>query len=200
MSFLVTFNGQFVPLSSQPVSGVITPVRSVLNMDEVHEFRETLEEATHETPPNKPQKKLEIYKVAEKKFEAERKHLHAKDIMSSPVKLILQSAPAVEAKAMLVKYRFCHLPVVNEQNIIIGMITDRELIGPLENKSCADIMTKKVIVCEDHATINEIAIILLKERINALPIINYKHELVGIITHSDILKFVIETTMFLGRG
>jgi CBS domain-containing protein len=32
---------------------------------------------------------------------------------------------------------------------------------------------------------------MLDERINALPIVNFKHELAGIITMSDILKYVM---------
>lgn len=201
MSFLVAYNGQFAPLTTPRVAGdSIPPVSSISHSGEVHEFKEILENISHEEHHKKPNQKLEIYKIAEKKFEAEKKHLHARDIMSSPVRLILQGAPASEAKAMLEKYGFRHLPVANENNVIVGMITDREVYGGIENKTCAEIMIQKVIVCEEHATVNEIAINLLRERINALPIVNRKFELVGIITHSDILKFVIETTMFLNRA
>lgn len=197
----MAYNGQFSPLISPRVSGGgVAPINSLTSLGVVHEFKDILENTTPEEHHAKPQKKLDIYKIADKKFEQQRKRLHAKDVMSSPVKLILQNAPAVEAKELMAKYGFRHLPVVNAENIIVGMISDRELIGETENKTCAEIMTQNVIVCEEHASINEIAITLLKERINALPILNHKHEMVGIITHSDILKFVIETTAFLGRG
>jgi acetoin utilization protein AcuB len=200
MSFLIAFNGQFAPLAPSPVSTGITPVRPLTSLTEVHEFREVLEDATHQDHPKKPNPKLEIYKVAEKKFEEQRKRLYAKDIMSFPVKYISHISPAHEAQAMLDKFRFRHLPVVNDNLTIIGMIADRELVGTLGNKSCAEVMVNKVVVCDEHASIHEIAMILLKEKINALPIINHKHELIGIITLSDILKFVIESTMFLNRG
>ncbi len=200
MSFLIASQGTFAPLIATPVSGGITPVRPLSGLEHVHEFKEVLEESEHVEQHKSPLQKLDIYKVAEKKFEEQRKRLYAKDIMSSPVKLITQEAPAIEARAMLKKFGFRHLPVMSEKNVIVGMISDRELIGSLENKTCAQIMIDKVIVCDEHASINEIAIILLKEKINALPIINYKHELIGIISLSDILQFVIESTMFLGRG
>ena len=61
-------------------------------------------------------------------------------------------------------------------------------------------MIQKVIVCEEMTSINEISIILLREKINALPIINYKKEIAGIISLSDILKFVIETTNLLTKA
>jgi CBS domain-containing protein len=59
-------------------------------------------------------------------------------------------------------------------------------------------MIPKVLVGLHNARIQEIAHIMLQEKINALPIINEKHQLVGIITQSDILKFVIESDDFLG--
>src|SRR3989344_1401394 len=111
--------------------------------------------------------------------------------MTYPVIVISQNSSAFEAQTLLNKYRFRHLPVVDDKGTIVGMISDRELVGKFENKSCKDIMTNKVIVCEEHASVNEIAIILLKEKINALPIINHNRELTGIITLSNILQYVI---------
>ena len=200
MSFLIASNGQFAPLIPSPLSTGISPVRPLTSLSEVHEFKEVFEDSTPNDHPKKPNPKLEIYKIAEKKFEEQRKRLYAKDIMSFPVKLIPQTASAFEAQTMLNKFGFRHLPVVNDNQTIIGMISDRELSGVLGNKSCAEIMVNKVVVCDEHASINEIAIIFLKQKINALPIINNKHELMGIITLSDILKFVVESTNFFGRG
>ena len=168
MSFLIASNGQFAPLIASPFSTKIASVRPLTSPGEVHEFKEFLEDATHNDHPKKPNPKLEIYKIAEKKFEEQRRRLHAKDIMSFPVKLISQTASAFEAQTMLNKFGFRHLPVVNDNQTIIGMISDRELSGILGNKSCAEIMVTQVVVCDEHASINEIAIIFLKQKIRDL--------------------------------
>lgn len=198
MSFLIVNNGQFAPLITSSVSERGVPaISSLTGLNQVNEFRNTLAESTENDHLKKSLQRLEVYKVAEKKFEKQRKRFYAKDIMSSPVKLISHHALAIDARAILSKCGFRHLPVVNEQQLIIGMISDGQLVGNLENKTCADIMLKTIIVCEEQASINEIAIILLREKINALPIINSQREIMGIITLSDILKFVIDSTMFL---
>ena len=201
MSFLVVFNGQFSPLV-HPTNNTGRPIPIVQPLDnpgQIEEFDEVLKDFKEETP-KKALKKLEIYEQASKKFEEDKKRYYAKDIMSSPVQLISKDAPATEAEILFKHKGFRHLPVVNDLNVIEGMISYFELSGDLEAKSCKDIMAQKVIVCEEHTSINEISIILLKEKLNALPIINHKKELVGIITLSDILKYVIESTSFLGRG
>jgi len=203
MSFLVVFNGQFSPLvhpTSSAVRTGIPPVNSLSKLNEVDEFKELLEEVKQNEGLKKSYQKLEVYKQATKTFEEQRKRHHAKDIMTYPVIVISQNSSVFEAQTLLNKYRFRHLPVVDDKGMIVGMISDRELAGKFENKSCKDIMTNKIIVCEEHASVNEIAIILLKERINALPIINHKRELTGIITLSNILQFVIASTAFLGKA
>jgi CBS-domain-containing membrane protein len=201
MSFLVVFNGQFSPLVHPTnTSGRTIPiVQPSDNPEQIEEFEEVLRDFKDEAP-KKALKKLEIYEQTSKKFEEDKKRFYAKDIMSSPVQLISKESPATEAEKLLKHKGFRHLPVVNDLNVIEGMISYFELSEILEGKSCKDIMAQKVIVCEEHTSINEIAIILLKEKLNALPIINHKKELVGIITLSDILKYVIESTSFLGRG
>lgn len=202
MSFLVAYNGQFSPLvqSLNSHRESIRAVPSPSNADEVLEFEKDLEEAIQEEKTKRPHQKIDIYKKTSEKFEQERKRLYARDIMSFPVKIIAQDTSAFEARKMIEQHSFRHLPVINEFSVITGMISSFEVSGDLSEKKCSDVMLHKVIVCEEQTSIHEIAIILLKEKINALPIINHKKELVGIITLSDILKYVIESTPFLGRG
>ena len=204
MSFLVSYNGQFSPLVTpvdQSAKNLIHPVNSIKHIAPDHEFKEVLEEIHHLPEAHKePQKKLGAYKQGANSFEESKKRFYAKDIMTFPVKVIQESAATSSAKELMAKFGFRHLPVINHNYIITGLITDRELTAGTENNSCSEIMLKRVIVADEHASINEIAIIFLREKINALPIVDSKREIVGIITHSDILKYVIETSPFLEKA
>lgn len=200
MSFLIAINGQFSPLTSEKTFSGVPPVTAINRTADAAEFKNVLQKESNLPESAPPQHKLNIYQKNAKAFEQQKKRDHARDIMSSPVKSLPAGAPAAEAQALLQTNGFRHLPIVDQGNIIVGMISDREVSGDLKNKTCRDIMIKKVIVCEEIASINEIAIILLREKINALPIINHKHELTGIITLSDILDYVIKSTPFLNRA
>jgi len=164
-----------------------------------HEFKDILH-SLKDDPQHRPHPKVEAYQRHAKSYEQEKKREHAKDILSSPVRVIFENAQASEAAELMHKFGFRHLPVINEQHGIVGMITDRELVSAVENKLCSDLMIRKVIVSDELTSINEIAIKLLNEKLNALPIINRKNELTGIITHSDILSYVIKSTAFLSSG
>ncbi len=203
MSFLVAINGQFSPIG-HPVDKVPLGVPSVNSIypstdNGVREFKDVLH-SLKDGPHPKPIPKVEAYQKHAKSYEQEKKREHAKDIMSSPVKVISESTLASEAIEIMHKFGFRHLPVVNEQNGLVGMISDRELMNAGENKRCSDIMILRVIVSDELTSINEIAITLLNEKINALPIINRKNELTGIITFTDILGYVVKSTAFLSSG
>ncbi len=51
-----------------------------------------------------------------------------------------------------------------------------------------DIMTKKVKTITPQTPVNEIAEIMLKEKINRLPVVNSENKLIGIVTRADIVK------------
>lgn len=201
MSFLIAVNGQFSPLNLnvERVSNSVSAVDSISPTSAAREFKDILNASEVETSP-RTHTKIGAYQQHSKSFHQDKKREHARDIMASPVKVIHENALGIKALEMMEKFRFRHLPVVNSNNIIIGMISDRELLGPVENKICREIMVQKVIVSDELTSINEIAITFLNERINALPIINRKNEVSGIITLTDILGYVIRSTSFLSSG
>lgn len=199
MSFLVAFNGQFSPHFVEVVSPGVATVSAIRPAQGVAEFKNILHQFEEGNAP-RTHSQVQVYQKHTESFKQQKKREHAKDIMTSPVKVIFEKATAFEAKKLMEKLEFRHLPVVNEFNTIVGMISDREFIGIKEAVLSHEIMIQKILVCEEHTSINEIAIMLLKEKINALPIVNRKREVSGIITLTDILNYVVKSTNFLGNG
>jgi len=93
-----------------------------------------------------------------------------------------------EAKALMAEYKISGLPVVDKNNYLIGIITNRDVKYQqnLEVK-VEEIMTKENLITSDKTTNLETAKeILLKNRIEKLPIVDKKNKLVGLITIKDI--------------
>lgn len=93
-----------------------------------------------------------------------------------------------EAKALMAEYKISGLPVVDKNNYLIGIITNRDVKYQqnLEAK-VEEIMTKENLITSDKTTNLETAKeILLKNRIEKLPIVDKKNKLVGLITIKDI--------------
>lgn len=203
MSFLIAINGTFSPYVSSIdhyPGQTIHPVVSVESVSPSHpqDFSEVLKEAGQGASKVRP--KIEAYQKSKKEFDRQRKREYAHDIMTAPVHMIQEHMKASEAEAVFRKFGHRHMPVINSAGTVLGMASDRDLFNQKEHTLCIDVMSKKVIVADEHASINELAIIFLQEKLNAIPIINRKHETVGIVTLSDILKYVILNTGFLGKG
>ena len=93
-----------------------------------------------------------------------------------------------EAKALMAEYKISGLPVVDKNNTLIGIITNRD-VKYQENLEVKveEIMTKNNLITSDKTTNLETAKeILLKNRIEKLPIVDKKNKLVGLITIKDI--------------
>ena len=93
-----------------------------------------------------------------------------------------------EAKELMAKYKISGLPVVDTDNKLIGIITNRD-VKYQENLSAKveELMTKENLITSDKSTTLEQAKeILLKNRIEKLPIVDAENHLVGLITIKDI--------------
>jgi|GEM_PF-317856 len=200
MSFLISFNGQFSPYvhpTQDPWQGKVTPVQPLEQMDTTAVDHHAPDTKTMHHPPSQ---QIKSYQQAVKSFEQTKKRVYARDIMSSPVHSVKKIAQVSEAIAIMKKFGFRHLPVFDGNESLVGLLSDRELLSAKPHSTCEDLMVSKVVVGLQQARVQEIAHIMLQEKINALPIINDQHVVVGIITQSDILKFVIGSEAFSSLG
>ncbi len=95
-----------------------------------------------------------------------------------------------DALDLMSKYRIAGIPVVDGANKLVGIITNRDLrFEPNREMAVADLMvTDRLIVAPVGTTLEEAEIILQKNRIEKLPVVDEKGILRGLITFKDIQK------------
>jgi acetoin utilization protein AcuB len=96
---------------------------------------------------------------------------------------------------------FRHLPVVDDGKLI-GIITDRDLrqhLGHLERTKVNAATTENAVTVGPRTTLEEAAKLLLKHKINGLPVVD-GGRLTGMITTSDILKAFLDAMGALEEG
>jgi len=93
-----------------------------------------------------------------------------------------------EAEDILSRYKISGLPVVKQDDTLVGIITNRDLkYRVLDKTPVADIMTKENLITAPVGTDLETAKqILLDNRIEKLPIVDENYKLRGLITIKDI--------------
>ena len=125
--------------------------------------------------------------IAEQAVQVNRVKRSENGMIADPVTLSKDHTLA-EAKEMMQEYKISGLPVVDNNNKLIGIITNRD-VKYQENLSAKveELMTKENLVTSDKSTTLEQAkAILLKNRIEKLPIVDAENHLVGLITIKDI--------------
>lgn len=93
-----------------------------------------------------------------------------------------------EAKELMQNYKISGLPVVDQENKLIGIITNRD-VKYQENLDVKveALMTKDNLITSDkNTTLEDAKKILLENRVEKLPIVDDAFKLVGLITIKDI--------------
>ncbi len=81
------------------------------------------------------------------------------------------------------------IPVVDGDMKLIGIVTNRDLRFQTDmHLPIADVMTKENLVTTTNPNLQEAAEILLRHKIEKLPVVDAQNRLVGLITYRDITK------------
>ncbi|MDW9379727.1 IMP dehydrogenase [Chryseobacterium sp. JV558] len=125
--------------------------------------------------------------IAEQAAQVNRVKRSENGMISDPVTLSKDHILG-EAKSLMSKYKISGLPVVDHDNVLIGIITNRD-VKYQENldMKVEEIMTKENLITSDKDTnLEKAKEILLKNRVEKLPIVDKDNKLVGLITIKDI--------------
>jgi len=108
-------------------------------------------------------------------------------MIANPIVLTTDSTLR-DCEALLHKYRISGLPVVDGENHLVGIITNRDLkYLKIDDTNVCDVMTKDGLITAHMGTsLNDARDILWKHRIEKLPIVDDENHLVGLITSKDI--------------
>ncbi|GEL09002.1 tRNA nucleotidyltransferase (CCA-adding enzyme) [Salisediminibacterium halotolerans] len=116
--------------------------------------------------------------------------LTAKELMSSPVRVIAPETTIETASKMLYRYGHTGFPIVeNEQ--VIGIISRRDIDKALHHQlghaPVKGYMTREPITISADETIETIREYMIDDQVGRLPVLENK-ELVGIVSRSDVIR------------
>lgn len=95
-----------------------------------------------------------------------------------------------DANRLMERYKISGFPIVDEENKLIGVLTNRDLrFEPNQKTKVADLMTKENLVTAPVGTTLEKAeYILQKHKVEKLPVVDKNGKIKGLITFKDIIK------------
>lgn len=110
------------------------------------------------------------------------------------VKEVITISPdetAEEAKTIMDMEEISGLPVVDDNDVVVGIISRRD-IKPLRGKylhhKVSEVMTTDVVTISEGTETEKALDIAYENKVERLPVVSEKDEIVGIVTMKDILK------------
>ena len=103
---------------------------------------------------------------------------------------ILSDATVADALALMAEYHIGGIPVVDKDNKLVGIVTNRDLRFERNvGRPIAEVMTKDHLVTTHQQTdLFSAAQILQENKIEKLPVVDDENHLIGLITYKDITK------------
>ncbi len=129
--------------------------------------------------------------------------MNVADIMSSPVYVLNADEPVSYARKLMLKYKISTLLVLNEGKMV-GIVTKSDLSNrlaqaeplwrrrPIDQIPIKLLMTESVITIYPEASISQAAALMLENRVHNIPVV--KNDIVGIVTRTDLVRYVAENT------
>ncbi len=112
-----------------------------------------------------------------------------KEIMARNVMTIHKNASVYEAAKKIMDVSFNHLPVVTENNNLVGIVTAWDISKAVAQNTfdlVENIMTRKVITAMDSEQVTIAARRLEQHKVSAMPVVDEQNRVIGIITSDDI--------------
>lgn len=121
---------------------------------------------------------------------------YAIEVMSKTLQFLEQDKSIEEALKIFKSKSVHHLPIT-KNGVLKGLVSDRDVLWMerfdlTEHSKLSQFMSKTVLCCEEDTPIDHLAKVMVEEHISALPVIDKKAHLVGIVTHHDILRWIYD--------
>ncbi len=134
--------------------------------------------------------------------------------MSKNVITVGKDIGVLETREMMREHHIRHLPVVDGENTLIGLVTDRDIRSAmpslfidacdldkekakLQSLKVKDIMTTDLIKISPTYTLQDAILLMQKHRVGAFPVVDENGKLKGIISVRDLMRAFINV---LGIG
>jgi len=126
----------------------------------------------------------------EKQASLVKKVKRAENVMILDPVTILKDGTIGDALSLMQDYKIGGIPVVDDNNKLIGIVTNRDLrFETSMSRPIQEVMTSNgIITTSDKTDLAQAAEILQKHKIEKLPVIDSENTLIGLITYKDITK------------
>lgn len=142
-----------------------------------------------------------------------------KELMNTDIYSIRAREKVRDLLNIFVDKQVSGVPVVDDDNILVGIITDADILAEIREvpslidvmtyvivlnaeaifleklyalleRPVHELMTKKVVSVTENATISDVAQILIRRKFKKLPVVKGK-KLIGVVSRGDVVRYMV---------
>lgn len=120
--------------------------------------------------------------------------MKVKDCMCNEVYCVSPKTTVSECAKIMEKKHIGCIPVCNNNNEILGLVTDRDLLlraiatnKDINKTSVSDVMTSKVCCCEAESELYQAEKLMCEQQIRRIPVLE-DGKVIGILTLGDLAR------------
>lgn len=194
MSFLVSVSGRFsqISLNNYEIEKVSKVFPSELTKGLGENAKNDAKHSNSRNINNNNIRKYTDISNAPKHFNQQIISARASELMTKKVITTNPSTNLSEIKTIFTNHSFRHILIENEEDFVCGIVSEKDIIRNDYNLNARafDFMTNEVFFVLENTSVQDIARLMFEKKISCVPVANESYRLVGIITQSDLLKFI----------
>jgi len=115
----------------------------------------------------------------------------ARDVMIKGVLTITADRKVAYARLIMLRHNVGALPVVDEANVLLGIITQRDIDlagADVSDLMVSDLMTRSLVKAKESTTLRWIVEKMIKTGLQRIPVVDEKSKLLGLVTQTTVIK------------
>lgn len=120
------------------------------------------------------------------------------DLMTQKLITLREDEPVGELENWMDRFRFHHLPVIDANSKLVGLITRTDYLHAMISRKDSDppltagaVMRKVVVTAKPEYALTDALRVMLQEKLSCLPVVLDDATLVGIVTQTDFSKLAL---------
>jgi CBS domain-containing protein len=133
--------------------------------------------------------------------------MNVKEVMSQQVRSVRMTERADAAARILWEHDCGIVPVVDSANILVGVVTDRDLCmasytqgRPLAEIAVTSVMARAVRSCKPDDSLTTALAALQQAQVHRLPVVDARGMVVGMLSINDLVRLAQARSAALGGG
>jgi len=115
----------------------------------------------------------------------------AKDVMIKDLHTVSEDKKVAFARLMMLRHNIGALPVVDGKNVLVGIITQRDIDlagADISDLLVSDLMTRSLIKARETTSLRWIVEQMIKTGIQRIPVVDENSKLLGLVTQTSVIK------------